>query len=61
MRVIDCDVGKAGDDFLVMATDFPHGDAFRQDQLAQGLRRSDLSEKTVGKILSANPQRLFHF
>jgi len=61
MRVIDCDVGKAGDDFLVTATDFPHGDAFRQDQLAQGLRRSDLSEKTVGKILSANPQRLFHF
>jgi hypothetical protein len=61
MRVIDCDVGKAGDDFLVTATDFPHGDAFRQDQLAQGQRRSDLSEKTVGKILSANPQRLFHF
>jgi len=55
-------IGKAGDDFLVTATDFPHGDAFRQDQLAQGLlRRSDLSEKTVGKILSDNPQRLFHF
>jgi predicted TIM-barrel fold metal-dependent hydrolase len=50
------------DDFLVTATDFPHGDAFRQDQLAQGLlRRNDLSEKTVGRILSDNPQRLFHF
>jgi len=62
MRVIDCDVGKAGDDFLVTATDFPHGDAFRQDQLAQGLlRRNDLSEKAVGRILSDNPQRLFHF
>jgi hypothetical protein len=55
-------IGKAGDDFLVTATDFPHGDAFRQDQLAQGLMgRSDISEKTVEKILSDNPQRLFHF
>jgi len=50
MQFIDCDVGKAGDDFLVTATDFPHGDAFRQDQLAQGLmRRGDISEKTVEK------------
>jgi predicted metal-dependent phosphotriesterase family hydrolase len=40
----------------------PHADAFRQDQLAQGLmRRSDVSEQTVEKILSDNPQRLFHF
>jgi hypothetical protein len=42
---------------LVTATDFPHGDAFRQDQLAQGLkRRGDISKKTVEKILSDNPQ-----
>jgi hypothetical protein len=54
MQVIDCDVGKAGDDFPVTATDFPHGDAFRQDRLAQGLMRSgDISEKTLEK----NPSR----
>ncbi|MGZ8488236.1 MAG: amidohydrolase family protein [Candidatus Binatia bacterium] len=55
-------IGKNGDDFLVTATDFPHGDAFRQDQLANGLKaRGDLSDRTMEKILSANPQRLFHF
>ena len=55
-------MGKAGDDFLVTATDFPHGDAFRQDQLAQGLmRRGDLSETAVEKILAINPQRLYRF
>jgi hypothetical protein len=38
-------IGKAGDDFVVTATDFPHGDAFRQDQLANGLKaRGDLSD-----------------
>ena len=53
---------KIGDDFLVTATDFPHGDAFRQDQLAKGLQaRGDLSEQTIEKILSINPQRFFHF
>jgi predicted TIM-barrel fold metal-dependent hydrolase len=55
-------IGKNGDDFLITATDFPHGDAFRQDQLANGLKaRGDLSERTIEKILSDNPQRLFHF
>jgi uncharacterized protein len=55
-------IGKNGDDFLITATDFPHGDAFRQDQLANGLRaRGDLSERTMEKILAENPQRLFHF
>jgi predicted TIM-barrel fold metal-dependent hydrolase len=52
---------KAGDDFLITATDFPHGDAFRQDQLANGLKaRRDLSDGTIEKILSSNPQRLYH-
>jgi hypothetical protein len=38
-------IGKAGDDFVVTATDFPHGDAFRQDHLANGLKaRGDLSD-----------------
>jgi predicted TIM-barrel fold metal-dependent hydrolase len=55
-------IGTAGDDFVVTATDFPHGDAFRQDQLANGLKaRRDLSDQTMEKILSANPQRLYHF
>jgi hypothetical protein len=46
----------------VTATDFPHGDAFRQDQLAQGLiKRGDLSAPTSKKILSKNPARLYHF
>lgn len=52
---------KLGDDFIVTATDFPHGDAFRQDQLAQGLKkRGDLSAQTREKILSQNPRRLYH-
>jgi predicted TIM-barrel fold metal-dependent hydrolase len=55
-------ISKAGEDFLVTATDFPHGDAFRQDQLAEGLRsRGDLSEQSIEKILCKNPQRLFRF
>ena len=53
---------KLGDDFIVTATDFPHGDAFRQDQLARGLtNRGDLSNKTIEKILNKNPERLYHF
>ncbi|MDP9129614.1 MAG: amidohydrolase, partial [Candidatus Binatota bacterium] len=53
---------KLGDDFIVTATDFPHGDAFRQDQLAQGLiKRGDLSSTTIEKILNKNPERLYHF
>ncbi len=55
-------IGKNGEDFLVTATDFPHGDAFRQDQLAHGLtERRDLDGKSIEKILSDNPQRLYHF
>lgn len=53
-------VDRLGDDFLVTATDYPHGDAFRQDHLSDGLRkRGDLGERTVEKILSDNPRRLF--
>ncbi len=55
-------MSKVGEEFLVTATDFPHGDAFRQDRLANGLKaRGDLSDGTIEKILSVNPQRLFHF
>ncbi|NIO08668.1 MAG: amidohydrolase family protein [Deltaproteobacteria bacterium] len=53
-------IDKLGEDFLVTATDFPHGDANRQDRLADGLRaRGDLSDSTINKILSDNPQRLW--
>ena len=53
-------VSQLGDDFLITATDFPHGDAFRQDRLADGLRKhKGLTEVTIDKILSENPQRLF--
>ncbi len=53
-------ISKLGDEFLVVGTDFPHGDAFREDQLSQGLEdREDLSAVTIEKILAGNPQRLY--
>jgi hypothetical protein len=53
---------KLGDDFLVTATDFPHGDPFREDQLVQGLEsRGDLSQRTIQNILADNPKRLYCF
>ncbi len=53
-------VDRLGDDFLVTASDYPHGDAFREDHLAEELdRRGDLSASTIDKILSVNPQRAF--
>jgi predicted TIM-barrel fold metal-dependent hydrolase len=55
-------ISKLGEDFLITASDYPHGDAFREDHLTEGLmRRGDLSERTVDKILSDNPRRLFRF
>ena len=53
-------VDRLGDDFLVTASDFPHGDAFREDHLADQLEgRGDLSSETIEKILSGNPARGF--
>ena len=53
-------INRVGDDFLVAATDYPHGDAFREDHLAEELeRRGDLSATTIDKILSGNPSRAF--
>ena len=53
-------ISKLGDDFLITATDFPHGDANRQDRLADGLlRRGDLGQSAIDKILSVNPRRLW--
>jgi predicted TIM-barrel fold metal-dependent hydrolase len=51
---------RLGEEFLITATDFPHGDANRQDRLADGLlQRGDLQESTVERILSHNPRRLW--
>ena len=53
---------KLGGDFLVTATDFPHGDAFREDHLKKGLEdRGDLGAETIEKILAKNPERLYRF
>jgi len=55
-------INKLGDDFLVTATDSPHGAPFQEDQLAQGLEsRSDLSQQMIQKILADNPKRLYGF
>ncbi|NIO08467.1 MAG: hypothetical protein GTO40_10865, partial [Deltaproteobacteria bacterium] len=55
-------MNKLGDDFLITATDFPHGDAFREDRLAQDLKaRGDLNDRTIEKILADNPARLYAF
>ena len=54
-------INRLGDDFLVAATDFPHGDAFRQDHLSVGLsQRGDLSNRSIEKILSDNAHRFLH-
>jgi hypothetical protein len=52
--------GMIGDGFLVVTTtEFPHGNAFRPDQLSHGLTsRGDLSDPTIEKIFSDNVQRL---
>ena len=48
-------IDRVGVDFLVTQTDFPHGDAFRQDRLAESLaERGDVSGADIGKILSDN-------
>jgi len=53
---------KLGDEFLVTATDFPHGDPYREDQLVRGFEsRGDLSQRTIQKILADNPKRLYRF
>jgi predicted TIM-barrel fold metal-dependent hydrolase len=55
-------ISRLGEDWLVTATDYPHGDAFREDHLAAGLARyGEIGDTTVEKILSTNPSRLFHF
>jgi uncharacterized protein len=55
-------VDRVGDDCLITATDYPHGDAFRADKLEELLtERGDLSNATIDKILNGNPLRAFSF
>jgi predicted TIM-barrel fold metal-dependent hydrolase len=54
-------VDRLGDDFLITASDFPHGDAFREDRLAEQLeQRGDLSAETIDRILAGNPAHAFN-
>jgi len=53
-------VSYIGEDSLVVASDYPHGDPSHEDNMEQAImRREDLSLKLREKILSDNPQRLY--
>lgn len=53
-------VKKLGKDFLITATDYPHGDFNRQDQLRGGLEQhEELNSEIIGCILAKNPARLY--
>ena len=55
-------IGKVGVDYLVTQTDYPHGDAFREDELTTSLaERGDVSSADIEHILENNPARLFSF
>ena len=49
-----------GDDGLVIASDYPHGDASREENMVQAImQREDVPLSTREKMLSANPARLY--
>ena len=49
-----------GEDTLVTASDYPHGDPSHEENMAQAIMaREDVPQKVREKILSANPQRLY--
>lgn len=53
-------IKQLGQDFLITATDFPHGDINRQDGLLEGLeKRGDLDDDIIDRILCRNPQKLY--
>ena len=59
---LDYVTSKLGDDFLITATDYPHGDAFREDHLADQLaKKGGISASSIDKVLSGNPERLLSF
>lgn len=49
-----------GEDQLVIASDYPHGDpSHEEDMVGEVEKRTDLPEKLRQKILSDNPRRLY--
>lgn len=49
-----------GEDALVVASDYPHGDASHEENMVQAImRRDDVPLRVREKILSDNPQRLY--
>src|SRR5262249_28696217 len=61
-ELIGCFVEHVGDDYLVMATDYPHADAaekFPDHTVGELANNTHVSEATRRKILWANPARLY--
>jgi predicted TIM-barrel fold metal-dependent hydrolase len=61
-ELVGCFVEHVGDDYLVMATDYPHADAaekFPERTVGDLANNSNLSEATRQKILWDNPARLY--
>jgi predicted TIM-barrel fold metal-dependent hydrolase len=53
-------VTHIGEDSLVVASDYPHSDFSREEQMQRAvMEREDVPLKVKEKILSANPQRLY--
>ena len=51
-----------GIDNIVCESDYPHGDAFREDHLADQLaKKSGMSASSIDKVLFGNPERLLSF
>lgn len=55
-QVVNC----IGEDALVAASDYPHADPSREEEMVKAfMEREDLPLRVKEKILSANPQRLY--
>jgi predicted TIM-barrel fold metal-dependent hydrolase len=53
-------VSWLGEDQLVLASDYPHGDpSHEEDMVGKMESRTDLSSRLREKILSHNPRRLY--
>lgn len=53
-------VSCIGEDALVVASDYPHGDPSHEDRLEDAvMERDDVPVRVREKILSSNPQRLY--
>ncbi|MBI3079395.1 MAG: amidohydrolase [Deltaproteobacteria bacterium] len=50
-----------GEDCLLFASDYPHGDSRWPDTVSTIMGRKDISESAKAKILGTNPQRFYGF